>query len=78
MSIVFVPKIGDHLRKTEGVLEAFSKGELAEVLKLRASGLSYRECGLAIGRGGSSVASAVNYYNLFDDIASYTTKEKRP
>ena len=71
--IVFVPKIGDHLRKTEGTLEAYTKEELVKVVQLRASGLSYTECGLALGRGGGSVACAITYHNLFDKIASYTT-----
>ncbi len=71
--IVFVPKIGGHLRKTEGTLEAYTKAELDQVVQLRASGLTYRQCGLALGRGGGSVACAITYHNLFDDIASYTT-----
>ena len=71
MSIVFIPKIGDHLRKTEGTLEAYTKEELTEVVQLRASGLSYRQCGLKLGRGGGSVACAVTYHNLFDRIATH-------
>lgn len=69
--IVFVPKIGAHLRKTEGTLEAYTKEELVRVVQLRASGLSYRKCGLALGRGGGSVACAITYHNLFGEIETH-------
>tara|TARA_R110000751_G_scaffold262139_1_gene361447 strand:+ start:169 stop:396 length:228 start_codon:yes stop_codon:yes gene_type:complete len=72
MSIVFVPKIPDHLVKTKGVPEAFSKYELNRVVALRAAGLSYSEVGLELARGGGSVACAVTYYKLQGLIDSYS------
>ena len=43
MSIVFKPKIANHLRKSEGRhrVDGFSKEEIAEVIQLRARGTSY-------------------------------------
>tara|TARA_B110000285_G_C14922040_1_gene513074 strand:+ start:524 stop:781 length:258 start_codon:yes stop_codon:yes gene_type:complete len=70
--IVFIPKIPDHLIKTKGTPEAYSKEELAKVIDLRASGLSYRECGVEMARGGGSIACAITYHKLNDAI-----KEKR-
>jgi len=44
MSIVFKPKIGDHLRKSDNQrVDTFSKEEIAEVIQLRAIGTSYKE-----------------------------------
>ena len=68
MGIIFTPKIGDHLRKSKGLLEGYSKQELSEVVELRASGLSYRECGLQLTRAGGSVACAITYHKLGDAI----------
>ena len=68
MGIIFTPKIGDHLRKSKGVPEAFSKYELNRVVALRAAGLSYSGVGLELARGGGSVACAVTYYKLGDAI----------
>tara|TARA_R100001377_G_C3185381_1_gene108329 strand:+ start:60 stop:299 length:240 start_codon:yes stop_codon:yes gene_type:complete len=65
MSIVFVPKIGDHLRKTEGLrVDTFSKEDMQEVVRLRAAGYTYRECSRELSRAIGSIASVINYYNL--------------
>ena len=42
MSIVFVPKIGDHLRKTQGIVrhDALTKELEDNVIKLRCQGFS--------------------------------------
>tara|TARA_R110000772_G_scaffold212195_1_gene322740 strand:- start:82 stop:312 length:231 start_codon:yes stop_codon:yes gene_type:complete len=76
MSIVFVPKIPDHLVKTKGTPEAYSKDELNRVVVLRASGLSYREVGLELGRGGGSVACAITYHKLQGLIDSYSVSPR--
>ena len=70
MSIVFKPKIANHLRKSEGRhrVDGFSKEEIAEVIQLRAIGTSYRDCGRIMGRAKGSIGSVIHYYNLQSDI----------
>jgi len=68
MSLVFTPKIGEHLRKTVGMQEPFTKAERLECVKLRAEGHSYKECGIIMARGQGSVANAIQYYDLFTAI----------
>jgi len=65
MSIVFIPKIGDHLRKTEGArVDSYSKEEIQEVIALRAAGVSYRDCSRELSRCKGSIGSMIHYYNL--------------
>ena len=69
MSIIFKPKIGDHLRKSpDQRVDNFSKEEIAEVIQLRAIGTSYRDCGRIMGRAKGSIGSVIHYYNLQGDI----------
>ena len=68
MSIVFKPKIGDHLRKSTQRVDTFSKEEIAEVIQLRAIGTSYKDCARIMSRAKSSIGSTIHYYNLQNDI----------
>ena len=69
MSIVFKPKIGDHLRKSAGLhVDGFSKQEIAQVIQLRARGTSYKECSSILARPQGSIGSMINYYDLHEDI----------
>ena len=69
MSIIFRPKIGDHLRKSpDQRVDNFSKEEIAKVIQLRAIGTSYRDCGRIMGRAKGSIGSVIHYYNLQGDI----------
>ena len=69
MSIVFKPKIGDHLRKSEGQrVDTFSKEEIAEVIQLRAIGTSYKDCSRIMSRPKGSIGSMIHYYDLQEDI----------
>jgi hypothetical protein len=70
MSIVFKPKIGDHLRKSEGYarVDTFSKEEIAEVIQLRAIGTSYKDCSRIMSRPKGSIGSMIHYYNLQGEI----------
>ena len=69
MSIVFKPKIGDHLRKSAGVhVDGFSKQEIAQVIQLRARGTSYKECSSIMSRPKGSIGSMIHYYNLQGEI----------
>jgi len=71
MSIVFKPKIGDHLRKSpDQRVDTFSKEEIAEVIQLRARGTSYTECGIILSRAKGSIGSMIHYYDLQDEIAT--------
>tara|TARA_R110000868_G_scaffold389860_1_gene659223 strand:+ start:26 stop:292 length:267 start_codon:yes stop_codon:yes gene_type:complete len=71
MSIVFKPKIGDHLRKSEGQrVDTFSKEEIAEVIQLRARGTSYTECGRILSRAKGSIGSMIHYYDLQEEIGA--------
>ena len=69
MSIVFIPKIGKHLRKTATRVDGFSKEEIQQCVQLRAADVTYKECAKILSRPQGSVANAVAYYNLYDDIA---------
>ena len=65
MSIVFKPKIGDHLRKSDNQrVDTFSKEEIAEVIQLRAIGTSYKDCSRIMSRAKGSIGSMIHYYNL--------------
>ena len=69
MGIVFVPKIGDHLRKSpDQRVDTFSKEEIAEVIQLRAIGTSYKDCSRIMSRAKGSIGSMIHYYNLQNDI----------
>ena len=69
MSIIFKPKIGDHLRKSpDQRVDNFSKEEIAEVIQLRAIGTSYRDCGRIMSRAKGSIGSVIHYYNLQGEI----------
>ena len=69
MSIVFKPKIGDHLRKSDNQrVDTFSKEEIAEVIQLRAIGTSYRDCSRIMSRAKGSIGSVIHYYNLQGEI----------
>ena len=69
MSIVFKPKIGDHLRKSAGQhVDGFSKQEIAQVIQLRAIGTTYKECSSILARPRGSIGSMINYYDLHEDI----------
>ena len=69
MSIIFKPKIGNHLRKSpDQRVDNFSKEEIAEVIQLRAIGTSYRDCGRIMSRAKGSIGSVIHYYNLQGEI----------
>lgn len=69
MSIVFKPKIGDHLRKSpDQRVDTFSKEEIAEVIQLRAIGTSYKDCSRIMSRAKGSIGSMIHYYNLQGEI----------
>ena len=69
MSIVFKPKIGDHLRKSAGVhVDGFSKQEIAQVIQLRAIDTTYKECSSIMSRPKGSIGSMIHYYNLQGEI----------
>ena len=69
MSIVFKPKIGDHLRKSDNQrVDTFSKEEIAEVIQLRAIGTSYKDCSRIMSRPKGSIGSMIHYYNLQGEI----------
>ena len=70
MSIIFKPKIGHHLRKSEGRhrVDGFSKEEIAEVIQLRAIGTSYKDCSRIMSRAKGSIGSMIHYYNLQGEI----------
>ena len=68
MSIVFVPKIPDHLRKTLTRVDGFSKSEIDEVIQLRARGLTHKECSNIMARPQGSIGSMISYYDLQGDI----------
>ena len=72
MSIVFKPKIANHLRKSEGRhrVDGFSKEEIAEVIQLRARGTSYTECGRILSRAKGSIGSMIHYYDLQEEIGA--------
>lgn len=50
MSLVFIPKIGDHLRKSQGRINGVTEEELMQLIDLRARGMSHRECGIIMSR----------------------------
>tara|TARA_R110002153_G_scaffold48340_3_gene136373 strand:- start:636 stop:875 length:240 start_codon:yes stop_codon:yes gene_type:complete len=76
MSLVFIPKIGDHLRKTATRVDGFSKEEIEEVIQLRAADVPYKECAKIMSRPQGSVSNAVTYYNLHEDIAEAKQVQK--
>ena len=49
--IVFRPKIGKHLRKSENVSENnYTTEEIQELVKLRAADVSYTDCSIKLSR----------------------------
>ena len=79
MSIVFKPKIGDHLRKSDNQrVDTFSKEEIAEVIQLRAIGTSYRDCSRIMSRAKGSIGSMIHYYNLQGEIDAAKALLKSP
>ena len=78
MSIVFVPKIGDHLRKTQGTVrhDALTKELEDNVIKLRCQGFSFKDTATILGKNKGSIASMVKYYDLQDAIDE--AKESNP
>ena len=80
MSIVFKPKIANHLRKSEGRhrVDGFSKEEIAEVIQLRAIGTSYKDCSRIMSRAKGSIGSMIHYYNLQGEIDAAKALLKSP
>lgn len=78
MSIVFIPKIPDHLRKTASRVDAFSKEEIEQCIQLRAAGVPYKECAKIMSRPQGSVSNAVTYYDLHGAIAEAKELLKSP
>jgi len=80
MSIVFKPKIANHLRKSEGRhrVDGFSKEEIAEVIQLRAIGTSYKDCSRIMSRPKGSIGSMIHYYNLQGEIDAAKALLKSP
>jgi len=79
MSIVFKPKIGDHLRKSDNQrVDTFSKEEIAEVIQLRAIGTSYKDCSRIMSRAKGSIGSMIHYYNLQGEIDAAKALLKSP
>ena len=67
MSIVFVPKIGDHLRKTQGIVRHDAVTKELEDNVVTAT---------ILGKNKGSIASMVKYYDLHDAIDE--AKESNP
>ena len=77
MSIVFVPKIGDHLRKTPGIRHDGLTKELEnKVIKLLCQGFSFKDTAIVLRKNKGSIASMVKYYDLYDAIDE--AKESNP
>ena len=78
MSLVFKPKIGDHLRKTQGIVrhDALTKELEDNVVKLRCQGFSFKDTATILGKNKGSIASMVKYYDLHDAIDE--AKESNP
>jgi len=65
MGIVFKPKIGEHLRKSEGYRsDKYSEEELETIVQLRANGVTYKACGESIGKPVGSIANMISYHDL--------------
>ena len=63
--IVFRPKIGEHLRKSENVSENnYTEEEIQELVKLRASDVSYTDCSVKLSKSIGSIGNMIHYYKL--------------
>ena len=63
--IVFRPKIGEHLRKSENVSENnYTEEEIQELVKLRASDVSYTDCSVKLSKSIGSIGNMIHYHKL--------------
>ena len=63
--IVFRPKIGKHLRKSENVSENnYTTEEIQELVKLRAADVSYTDCSIKLSKSIGSIGNMIHYYKL--------------
>ena len=63
--IVFRPKIGKHLRKSENVSENnYTEEEIQELVKLRAADVSYTDCSIKLSKSIGSIGNMIHYYKL--------------
>ena len=62
--IVFIPKIGEHLKKSAVRVDGYSQKEINQVIKLRAENKTHKECGKIISRPQGSIGNMIFYYKL--------------
>ena len=65
MSIVFKPKIGEHLRKSpRSRSDGYSVKDIQELIQLRVKGLTHKQCGDKLDRTMGSIGTALRHYKL--------------